>query len=106
MKNSYLCYSLCIMQIFYKLPLFQLFGNVANINSLFVPHKAPIKLSEGSGIDMIRLRKTMSQLRTVKHPDYHKAISEILEHNVIPHLPSNVGYLYRISYNGTRVMIL
>jgi hypothetical protein len=72
----------------------QLFGNVANINSLFVPHRAPTKLSECSGIDMIRLRKTMSQLRKVKHTDYHSAMSEMLEHRVIPHLPSNVSFIW------------
>ena len=33
----------------------------------------------------------MSQLRTVKHPDYHKAVSEVLENQVMPHLPSNVS---------------
>ena len=44
----------------------------------------------------------MSQLRTVKHPDYHKAVSEVLENQVMPHLPSNVSVLlvdiYLIGY--------
>ncbi|KAL5262692.1 hypothetical protein ACHWQZ_G008179 [Mnemiopsis leidyi] len=74
----------------------QLFGNVANINSLFVPHNTPADLSEGSGIDMIRMRKAMSQLRAVKHPDYHKAMSEVLENNVMPHLPSNIVTLEQL----------
>ena len=56
-----------------------------------MPHKVRTKLGEGSGIDMTRLRKTMAQLRTIKHAEYHTAISGMLEHHVIPHLPSDVS---------------
>ena len=76
----------------------QIFGTVSSINSLFVPHGLHIKLKTSSGIDMVRMRKVMSKLRAIKKPDYQRAMSDLVKRNIIPNLPRDVGFNFKISH--------
>ena len=73
-------------------------GTVANINSVFVTPSRQVNLSHTSGIEMSRLRKVMSQLKKIKHADYHKAMSDLLRDKIIPNLPRDVSFILRVLF--------